>query len=74
MIEKCDLGHHNILYEKTFRLVLGSIKAKLLIYILGLNVFLWSSTYNCKFIVLIRSYRSPRICTSLSGFLVTVFS
>ena len=31
--------------------------------------FLWSSsTYNCKFIVLIRSYRSPRICTSLSGF------
>ena len=58
---------------KNFLLVLGFCKeAKLLIYILGLNVFfLWSSssTYNCKFIVLIRSYRSPRICTSLSGFL-----
>lgn len=39
MIEKCDLNHHNILYEKNFLLVLGSVKAKLLIYILGLNVF-----------------------------------
>jgi hypothetical protein len=39
MIEKCDLNHHNILYEKNFLLVLRSAKAKLLIYILGFECF-----------------------------------